>query len=148
MSRGAIKTLPGERSRFPGPTGLLCASSHWSAGQGAGFRLIDPAGCFLIAGARTETTSVTDCFMVMTIRSSKPSVLRSRRGIIVLMVSIIALFAIIYVGIGATAFLRTANQGERPIPSGPGVEQQQSDRSPGAGAGASASASRQVTGSR
>lgn len=54
----------------------------------------------------------------MTVRSDKPPILRSKRGLIVLMVAIIALFAVIYVGIGATAFVRTERQNERSIPSG------------------------------
>lgn len=57
----------------------------------------------------------------MTVRSKKPPVLRSKRGIVVLMVAIIALFALIYAGVGATAFLRTARQDEPSPPSGAGV---------------------------
>lgn len=54
----------------------------------------------------------------MTVRSNKPPILRSKRGIVVLLVAILSLFAVIYVGIGATAFLRTAKQDEPSIPSG------------------------------
>jgi hypothetical protein len=37
------------------------------------------------------------------------------------MVAILALFAVIYAGVGATAFLRTARQDTPSIPSGAGV---------------------------
>lgn len=57
----------------------------------------------------------------MTVRSTKPPILRSKRGIVVLMVAILALFAVIYAGVGATAFLRTAKQDTPSIPSGAGV---------------------------
>jgi hypothetical protein len=39
-------------------------------------------------------------------KRSKPPVLRSKRGIVILLAAIIALFVVIYLGVGATAFLR------------------------------------------
>ncbi|MFC7377717.1 hypothetical protein [Brevundimonas sp. GCM10030266] len=39
-------------------------------------------------------------------KRSKPPVLRSKRGVAILLVAIVALFAVIYLGVGATAFLR------------------------------------------
>lgn len=39
----------------------------------------------------------------------KPSILRSRRGVALLLVLIALLFGVIYVATGATAFLRTQN---------------------------------------
>jgi hypothetical protein len=46
----------------------------------------------------------------MTLRPSKPRVLRSKRGVALLLFAIIALFAVLYVAVGATAFLRTQEQ--------------------------------------
>lgn len=37
----------------------------------------------------------------------KPNILRSRRGVALLLVLIVVLFGVIYVATGATAFLRT-----------------------------------------
>lgn len=42
----------------------------------------------------------------------KPRILRSKRGVAVLLVLIVAIFALIYVATGATAFLRTTQQPE------------------------------------
>lgn len=39
----------------------------------------------------------------------KPSILRSRRGVALLLVLIVVLFGMIYIATGATAFLRTQN---------------------------------------
>lgn len=46
----------------------------------------------------------------MTLRTSKPRVLRSKRGVALLLFAIIALFAVLYVAVGATAFPRTQEQ--------------------------------------
>lgn len=43
----------------------------------------------------------------MTRRTSKPSILKSRRGVILLLLILAAGFALLYFGVGATAFLRT-----------------------------------------
>lgn len=47
----------------------------------------------------------------------KPGILRSRRGVAILLFAIVAIFALIYVATGATAFLRTQNQEKEPVPA-------------------------------
>lgn len=71
----------------------------------------------------------------MTVRSGKPLILRSKRGIVVLLAAIVALFAVIYVGVGATAFLRTETQVEPSIPTGAGIEPGQGSQSENGGDG-------------
>lgn len=39
-------------------------------------------------------------------KSPKPRILLSKRGVILLLVAILAIFVVLYLGIGATAFLR------------------------------------------
>jgi len=43
----------------------------------------------------------------MTRRTPKPPILKSKRGVIVLLLVLAAIFAALYVGVGATAFFRT-----------------------------------------
>ena len=43
----------------------------------------------------------------MTHRTRKPSILKSRRGVVTLLIVLAVIFAVLYLGVGATAFLRT-----------------------------------------
>jgi hypothetical protein len=43
----------------------------------------------------------------MSRRTPKPPILRSKRGVIVLIVVLVAIFAALYIGTGATAFFKT-----------------------------------------
>lgn len=40
-------------------------------------------------------------------RTPKPPILRSKRGVIILLVVLVAIFVALYVGVGATAFFKT-----------------------------------------
>lgn len=40
-------------------------------------------------------------------RTSKPPVLKSKRGVILLLIVLAVIFAMLYFGVGATAFLKT-----------------------------------------
>lgn len=53
----------------------------------------------------------------MTVRSPKPPILRSKRGVALLLAAIVAVVVILYVGVGATAFLRTSLQDEPSAPT-------------------------------
>lgn len=43
-------------------------------------------------------------------KQEKPRVLRSKRGVAILLIAIVAFFVVIYLGVGATAFLRMQMQ--------------------------------------
>lgn len=47
-----------------------------------------------------------DC-VIMARRTKKPAVLKSRRGVIILLIVIAVIFATLYLGVGATGFFRT-----------------------------------------
>lgn len=55
----------------------------------------------------------------MTEQKPKPPILRSKRGVLILLAAIVAIFAVLYVSIGATAFLRTQEtEGTDVVPRG------------------------------
>lgn len=47
-----------------------------------------------------------DC-TTMARRTNKPAVLKSRRGVIILLIVVAVIFATLYLGVGATGFFKT-----------------------------------------